>query len=49
MSHTALVIVFMLVCIGLGARGGARAARPWLAAALAGAMVAVQFLVLTVR
>jgi len=49
MTYTALAILFMLVCVGVGAWGGARVAQPWFAAGLAAAMVVAQFAVLASR
>jgi hypothetical protein len=46
MTYTALGVLFILACVGLGARGGNRVARPWLAASLATAIVLAQFAVL---
>lgn len=49
MIFTGLVIAFLLVCTVIGTFLGERATRPWVAAALAAAMVAVQFTLLTGR
>jgi hypothetical protein len=49
MTYTALEALFMLVCIGIGARGGPRAARPLLALSLALGLVITQFALLTSR
>ena len=46
MTYTALEALFMLVCICIGALGGARAGGPWPAAGLAAAFVAAQFALL---
>lgn len=46
MTYTALAVLLFVLCAGLGALGGARVARPWVAATFAAAMVAAQFAVL---
>jgi hypothetical protein len=48
-TYTTLVMLFLLACVAVGARGGARASRPWVAAALAAAMVVAQFTVLMTK
>lgn len=47
MKYTVLAALFLLVCVGVGLRGGSRAGSMWLAGGLAAAMVTVQFVVLT--
>jgi hypothetical protein len=46
MIYTALAVVFILVCVGLGADTGRRAERPSLAAGIAAVMVTAQFAIL---
>jgi hypothetical protein len=48
-TFTAVAVAFMLACIVLGARGGARVARPIVAALLAVVMVVAQFALLASR
>lgn len=45
--YTALVSIFVLVCVGIGLRDGAYAQRSRVAMALAAAMVAAQFVLLS--
>lgn len=45
--YTALVSIFVLVCVGIGLRHDARAGQNRVAMALAAAMVAAQFLLLS--
>ncbi|MGH2492391.1 MAG: hypothetical protein ACRDF9_12865 [Candidatus Limnocylindria bacterium] len=49
MTYTALAVIFILVCVGMGALGGSVARRPWVPALLAMAMVVVQFALLVSR
>jgi hypothetical protein len=49
MTYTGLAIAFVLICVAVGAWGGVRAGRPWVAAVLAAAMVVAQFVVLLTR
>lgn len=49
MIYTALAVLFLVICSGIGAFGGPRVTRPHVAAALAAAMVAAQFVALTGR
>jgi hypothetical protein len=49
MTYTLLVMLFLLVCVAVGARGGTSASRPWVAAAIAATMVAAQFTVLMTK
>jgi len=44
--YTALTVLFMLACVGIGALGRARAAQAWLAAGLAAVMVLAQLTVI---
>ena len=46
MTYTALAVLLFVLCAGLGAMGGSRVARPWVAAIFAAAMVAAQFALL---
>ena len=46
MTYTALAVLLFVLCAGLGAMGGSRVARPWVAATFAAAMVAAQFALL---
>jgi hypothetical protein len=45
-TYTALAVLLFVLCAGLGAVGGPRVARPWVAASFATAMVAAQFILL---
>ena len=49
MSYTAAAVAFVIICAAVGLRGSGAAARTPLAAALAAAMVAAQFVLLLWR
>jgi len=48
-AYTALAALFLLSCALVGVFAGDRAQRSWVAASLAAAMVAVQFVVVVLR